>query len=42
MILTHNSKSIILDTGIKTADVKRALNYDVSSIQFVVVTHSHL
>ena len=42
MILTENTKSIILDAGIKTSIVKRALNYDVSSIQFVVVTHHHL
>lgn len=42
MILTENCKSIILDAGIKTSIVKRALNYDISSIQFVVITHHHL
>lgn len=42
MILTENSKSIILDAGIKPTIVKRALNYDISSIQFVVITHHHL
>lgn len=42
MILTENTKSIILDAGIKQSIVKRALNYDILSIQFVVVTHQHL
>lgn len=42
MILTENSKSIILDAGIKPTIVKRALNYDILSIQFVVITHQHL
>lgn len=42
MILTDNLKSVILDAGIKPINVKRALNYNVLSIQFVVVTHKHL
>ena len=42
MILTYNDTSIILDAGINPKIVKKALNWNVRNIGFVIVTHEHL
>ena len=41
MILTCNDISIILDAGINPKIVKKALNWNIRNIGFVIVTHEH-
>ena len=41
MILTYNDTSIILDAGINPKIVKKALDWKIRNIGFVIVTHEH-
>lgn len=41
MILTYNDTSIILDAGINPKIVKKALDWNIRNIGFVIVTHEH-
>lgn len=41
MILAYNDISIILDAGINPIIVKKALNWNIRNVGFVVVTHEH-
>lgn len=41
MILTYNDTSIILDAGINPMIVKKALNWNIKGIKFVIATHGH-
>lgn len=40
-LLTTEKETLILDCGIGIKDIKRGLDYDLSKIKGVIVTHSH-
>ncbi len=41
-LLENETECLILECGIKFAEIKKALDFNVSKIQGVVVSHQHL
>lgn len=40
-ILTNGKETLLLETGVALSEVKKALNFDISSIVGALVTHEH-
>lgn len=40
-ILSNNKEEIILEAGVKFSEIKKALNFDLSKVKGVVVSHLH-
>lgn len=40
-ILHANDSAILLDIGVRWKEVLRAIDYNLSAIDFALVTHSH-
>ena len=40
-LLENNQEVLILDCGVASMDIKKALDFDLGGIVGVVVTHSH-
>lgn len=40
-LLTNGKETLILECGVKFIDCKKALDFDLSSIQGCVVSHEH-
>lgn len=41
IVSDNDGHSLILDAGIKSKDIKAAMNYDFSSVDGVLISHSH-
>lgn len=41
LLSDNDGRTIILDAGIKSKDIKAAMNYDFSSVDGVLISHSH-
>lgn len=40
-LLTHNGETLILDVGIPMKEIKKALNWDLTHVSGICVTHNH-
>ena len=40
-LLTVNSETLVIEAGVSLAEVKQALNFDISRINAVCISHSH-
>ena len=40
-LLTNGKETLILETGVKFIECKKALNFDLSSIVGAIVSHEH-
>ena len=41
-ILSNEKEALILEAGVNFKQVKKALNYDISKIRGMLVSHEHL
>lgn len=41
LLSDNDGRTLILDAGIKSKDIKAAMNYDFSSVDGVLISHSH-
>jgi glyoxylase-like metal-dependent hydrolase (beta-lactamase superfamily II) len=40
--IEHNGQILLLDAGVKIADIKKSIDYRVGDVVGCLVTHSHL
>jgi phosphoribosyl 1,2-cyclic phosphodiesterase len=41
-IIHNNDEAIVVETGVRFTEVKKALDFNISKIRGVVISHGHL